>query len=75
MTLSSVYHNIMSKSKLQDRYDYGKYFCVNNETHFLISCFQFSLAFSFGKILLSPFYLIFYLRHFYKHWLVITIKL
>ena len=28
----SVYHNIISELKLQDRYDYRKYFRMNSET-------------------------------------------
>ena len=39
----SVYHNIISELKLQDRYDYQKYFSMNSETNFLIPCLRFSL--------------------------------
>ena len=37
--------NIISELKLQDRYDYRKYFCMNRETRFLF-CFFWFLAFS-----------------------------
>ena len=52
----SLYETIIFEFKLQDRYDKWKYFCMNGETHFLISRLQFDLTFFSKKIMLSLFY-------------------
>ena len=45
----SVYQNIISKLKLQDRYDYRKYFRINSENHFfhILPSVQLNLTFFF----------------------------
>ena len=51
-----LYETIIFEFKLQDRYDKWKYFCMNGETHFLISRLQFDMTFFSKKIMLSLFY-------------------
>ena len=72
----SVYQNIISKLKLQDRYDYRKYFRINSENHFfhILPSVQLNLTFFFWKKFYFHFftYLIFYSNHFYICRLAIT---